>query len=114
MRIRTYLIGRHPDCDITVNDPTVSRYHAELVQGSDGRFYLTDRASASGSWRREGESWTRIRQAFVDHEEPIMLGRYATSADALLRLLPPAPAQDGATSVAPGMTATVPPAGSAT
>jgi pSer/pThr/pTyr-binding forkhead associated (FHA) protein len=90
MRIRTYLIGRHPDCDIVVNDPTVSRFHAELVQGTDGRFYLTDRASASGSWRREGESWTRIRQAFIGQEEPIMLGRYATSPDALLRLLPPA------------------------
>jgi predicted component of type VI protein secretion system len=91
MRIRTYLIGRHPDCDVVVNDPTVSRFHAELVQGTDGRFYLTDRASASGSWRREGESWVRVRQSFIGPEEPIMLGRYATSADALLRLLPPAP-----------------------
>ncbi len=91
MRIRTYVIGRHPDCDIVVNDPTVSRYHAELVQGTDGRFYLTDRMSASGSWHRQGGSWTRIRQSFIAPDEPIMLGRYATSADALLRLLPPAP-----------------------
>jgi predicted component of type VI protein secretion system len=95
MRIRTYLIGRHPDCDIVVNEPTVSRYHAEMVQGSDGRFYLTDRTSASGTWHRDGESWVRIRQAFIGHEEPIMLGRYATSADALLRLLPPAPGTTG-------------------
>ncbi len=99
MRIRVYLIGRHPDCDIVVNDPTVSRYHAEMVQGTDGRFYLTDRASASGTWRREGESasWVRIRQSFVGQDEPIMLGRFATNADALLRLLPPVAVTAGAT-----------------
>ncbi len=107
MRIRTYLIGRHPDCDIVVTDPTVSRHHAELVQGSDGRFYLTDRASASGSWHREGESWKRIRQAFISHEEPIMLGRFATSADALLRLLPPVPAAALVAGGAPSATPTV-------
>jgi pSer/pThr/pTyr-binding forkhead associated (FHA) protein len=97
MRIRVYLIGRHPDCDIVVNDPTVSRYHAEMVQGTDGRFYLTDRASASGTWQREGGNWVRIRQSFVGQDQPIMLGRFATSADALLRLVPPIPPTAGPT-----------------
>ena len=91
MRIRTYVIGRHPDCDIVVNDPTVSRYHAEMVQGTDGRFYLTDRASASGTWHRTGENWVRIRQSFILPEEPIMLGRFTTCTKTQQHQKPPTP-----------------------
>jgi predicted component of type VI protein secretion system len=85
--IKTYLIGRNPDCDIVLADATISRKHAELVEGGDGRLYLTDRESAAGTWTRRTGEWTSLRQAFVEPEEPIMLGRYATTAKALLKLI---------------------------
>lgn len=85
--IKTYLIGRNPDCDIVLGDSTVSRRHAELVQGADGRFYLTDRESAAGTWVQRSGDWQQLRQAFVDSDEPVMLGRYATSVRALLKLV---------------------------
>lgn len=85
--IKTYLIGRNPDCDIVLGDSTVSRRHAELVQGADGRFYLTDRESAAGTWVQRSGDWQQLRQAFVEADEPVMLGRYATSVRALLKLV---------------------------
>jgi predicted component of type VI protein secretion system len=85
--MKTYLIGRSPDCDIVLADATISRRHAELVEGADGRFFLTDRQSAAGTWSRRLGDWAQLRQAFVTADEQLMLGRYVTSVKALLKLL---------------------------
>lgn len=85
--MKTYLIGRSPDCDIVLADATISRRHAELVEGADGRFFLTDRQSAAGTWSHRSGDWTKLRQAFVTADEQLMLGRYVTSVKALLKLL---------------------------
>ena len=66
---------------INLGDPTVAKRHAELVATDDGRFYLTDCATETGTWRREtddsgGESWYRLRQGFVAPEEPLRFGEH--------------------------------------
>lgn len=47
--MRSIRIGRHPDCDLVLDSPLVSRYHAELVLG-DGVAQLRDLDSANGSF----------------------------------------------------------------
>jgi predicted component of type VI protein secretion system len=84
---KTYLIGRNPECDIVLADATISRRHAELVEAANGRFYLTDRESAAGTWTHNGSEWVKLRQAFVTADEPLMLGRYSTTVNALLKLI---------------------------
>jgi hypothetical protein len=42
------LIGRHPDCDVVLSHPTVSRHHARL-NFRDGRWVLCDLASTNGT-----------------------------------------------------------------
>lgn len=42
------LIGRHLDCDVVLNDPTVSRQHARLVFRHE-RWVLQDLASTNGT-----------------------------------------------------------------
>ncbi|HSL83428.1 MAG TPA: FHA domain-containing protein, partial [Thermoanaerobaculia bacterium] len=42
------LVGSHPDCDIPLHHPSVSRYHAVLVQGPD-RVEVADLGSANGT-----------------------------------------------------------------
>lgn len=42
-------IGRNPQCDIFLNDMTVSRRHANLVP-VDGDFQITDTGSFNGIW----------------------------------------------------------------
>lgn len=101
--MKTLVIGRSPFADVVVADASVAPHHAEMIVTDSGRLYLVDCASAGGTWRRaprrlqEGENgggrrsgsgaepWSRIRQTFVAADEPLRLGDYACSADALLR-----------------------------
>jgi hypothetical protein len=49
-----FTIGRAPDCDLVLADPTVSWHHAELRWGADG-WQITDLGSTNGTlvngWR---------------------------------------------------------------
>lgn len=41
--------GRHPDCDIVLDDPSVSRRHAE-IRRANGAHLLLDLSSSNGTW----------------------------------------------------------------
>jgi DNA-binding SARP family transcriptional activator len=49
---RTWTVGRHPDCDVVLSDPKVSRRHAE-VRPVQGGYDLVDLGSSNGT--RVGE-----------------------------------------------------------
>ncbi len=83
--MRTLVIGRSTYADIVLADESVAPHHAELVVTDDGRFFLTDCASATGTWRRGGSSaddvgWTPVRQTFVRPGEPLRLGKHGCTA----------------------------------
>ncbi len=44
----TFRIGRHVNNDLTIQDPSVSRQHAEVYRRQDGRFVITDLDSMNG------------------------------------------------------------------
>ncbi|MDX1624874.1 MAG: EAL domain-containing protein [Wenzhouxiangellaceae bacterium] len=44
------LIGRGTDCAVQINEPSISRNHAELRRGHDGEWLLADLESTNGSW----------------------------------------------------------------
>jgi hypothetical protein len=75
---------------VVIADASVAPHHAELVVTDDGRLYLTDCATAGGTWRQIGDGagawgWHPVRQAFVGPEEPLRLGDHRCSASDLLR-----------------------------
>lgn len=91
--MRTYVIGRSPHADIVLADPSVARRHAELLNSDDGRLFLTDCASDSGSWRQAvstsnsaNPDWLPLRQAFIDADEPLRLGEFHCTAAQLLQM----------------------------
>jgi hypothetical protein len=49
----SYVIGRDADRDIALPGTKVSRSHAKLERGADGKFRLTDLGSTNGSWFNE-------------------------------------------------------------
>ncbi|MEA2352478.1 MAG: hypothetical protein QOG41_2598 [Thermoleophilaceae bacterium] len=65
------VIGRDPDCNLVVTDPTVSRHHAELRRTGDG-WVVADLGSSNGT-RVNG--W-RVRRATVFLGDELMLGRH--------------------------------------
>ncbi len=56
------VLGRAPDCDVVVDDPSVSAHHAEVVW-SDGRWVVRDLGSTNG---------TRVGLAPVVTERPLV------------------------------------------
>lgn len=80
---RTYRIGRRRDSDIVVSDPSVSRDHAEMIVDG-GDCFLTDRGSRLGTFALRDDGWHKIRQAWVEPDQPILLGDYETTSRALL------------------------------
>ncbi len=61
---RTWTIGRHPDCDVVLSDPLVSRRHAEL-RPVRGGYDLVDLGSSNGT-RVGDDAVERVRVADGD------------------------------------------------
>lgn len=67
------LIGRSPDCDVFLDDVTVSRQHAELVRDGE-RFTVKDLGSLNGTFvnRRRIES----EEVEVEDDDELQIGKY--------------------------------------
>jgi FHA domain-containing protein/zinc ribbon protein len=65
-------IGRSPDCDIFLDDVTVSRKHAVLVRRDDGLF-IEDEGSLNGTFlnRRRIDAPTRL-----ENGDELQVGKY--------------------------------------
>jgi pSer/pThr/pTyr-binding forkhead associated (FHA) protein len=66
---RALVIGRSVACDLTLSDPTVSRWHAELIRDGD-RWIVRDMGSTNGT-RVNG--W-RVRRAVLEPGDVLALG----------------------------------------
>jgi hypothetical protein len=64
-------IGRSPDCDIFLDDVTVSRNHAVLVE-RDGEFYVEDQGSLNGTFVNRH----RIESAQLENGDELQVGKY--------------------------------------
>jgi hypothetical protein len=65
------LIGRSPECDIFLDDVTVSRSHAELVRDGDS-FTIRDLGSLNGTFLNR----RRIESAALDDDDEVQIGKY--------------------------------------
>ncbi len=83
--IQVHKIGRDAK-DIIINDQGVSRHHAELIALKDGRYYLTDCNSASGTFIFRNKQWQKIKQDFVAENEMINLGKSQYTAHELMAM----------------------------
>ncbi|MEX2212022.1 MAG: FHA domain-containing protein [Gaiellaceae bacterium] len=65
------LIGRSPDCDVFLDDVTVSRKHAVLLN-SDGEFTIEDQGSLNGTFVNR----RRIESARLEDDDEVQIGKY--------------------------------------
>jgi pSer/pThr/pTyr-binding forkhead associated (FHA) protein len=64
-------VGRSPDCDIFLDDVTVSRRHA-LLKREDGQFLLEDQGSLNGTFLNR----RRIESAPLEDGDELQIGKY--------------------------------------
>lgn len=64
-------LGRHPDSEISLDDITVSRRHAEILRGSDG-YRLRDVGSLNGTYLNQ----ERVEDAVLHHGDELQVGKF--------------------------------------
>jgi hypothetical protein len=65
------LIGRSPECDVFLDDVTVSRRHAELLK-EDETFTIRDLGSLNGTYVNR----QRIESAVLEDDDEVQIGKY--------------------------------------
>ncbi|HXG77064.1 MAG TPA: FHA domain-containing protein [Gaiellaceae bacterium] len=65
------LIGRSPECDVFLDDVTVSRRHAELLRDGD-TFTIRDLGSLNGTYVNR----RRIESAVLEDDDEVQIGKY--------------------------------------
>jgi pSer/pThr/pTyr-binding forkhead associated (FHA) protein len=65
------LIGRSPECEIFLDDVTVSRHHAELERVGDV-FTIRDLGSLNGTYVNR----RRIESAVLENDDEVQIGKY--------------------------------------
>jgi len=64
-------IGRSPDCDIFLDDVTVSRNHAVLIE-ENGKFFVEDQSSLNGTFVNRH----RIDRVPLEEGDELQVGKY--------------------------------------
>jgi hypothetical protein len=84
--VARYSIGRKAGNDIVIQDPTVSRHHAELDEVGRGSYELRDLGSSQGTHVLDGQRWDKVDRREIDAKTPIRFGSYKTTVAELLDL----------------------------
>jgi pSer/pThr/pTyr-binding forkhead associated (FHA) protein len=80
---RTYVIGR--EGHIYINDPTVSKQHAE-IQVINGEIYLRDLGSTNGTYLVKNQRLLPFKEGYVQISQPVVLGNRHYTIQQLLEI----------------------------
>ena len=64
-------LGRHPDSEISLDDITVSRRHAEVQRTADG-YMVADSGSLNGTYVNQ----ERVERAALRHGDEVQIGKF--------------------------------------
>ena len=67
----TTLVGRSPECQIFLDDVTVSRRHAEILR-EDDTFTIRDLGSLNGTYVNR----KRIESVVLENDDEVQIGKY--------------------------------------
>lgn len=77
----TIKIGKAPDNDMVIDEPYISRYHAQLTINADGEYYIEDLDSGNGTFVNDRQ----IHRKKVSIHDKIILGeKYELSLQNIL------------------------------
>ena len=64
-------LGRHPDSEISLDDITVSRRHAEVQRTAEG-YVVADSGSLNGTYVNQ----ERVERALLQHGDELQIGKF--------------------------------------
>lgn len=64
-------LGRHPDSEISLDDITVSRRHAEVQRTAEG-YVVADSGSLNGTYVNQ----ERVERALLHHGDEVQIGKF--------------------------------------
>jgi hypothetical protein len=65
-------LGRHPQSDVTLDDITVSRRHADIERLEDGAYEVRDAGSLNGTY----VNGTRVERARLSNGDEVQIGKF--------------------------------------
>ena len=66
--------GRDPSCELVLEHPTVSRFHARIELADDGRVSLQDSESRNGTFLNRNDTWIRVSRIVLCIGDRIRFG----------------------------------------
>lgn len=79
-------IGRAANCDLQVEDDSVSRLHATVQPTEEGFLAVQDAGSSNGTFLHRNGRWIRVRRVILGTQDRIRLGDHELSLDRLTDL----------------------------
>ncbi|MBZ5602714.1 MAG: FHA domain-containing protein [Acidobacteriia bacterium] len=71
---RKFTIGREKSCDVLIGDESVSRLHAEMWLGDDGKIMLADRGSSNGTMLVRAGAAAPLNFGSVERSDQVRFG----------------------------------------
>lgn len=86
LKSRRKTIGRGRECDLVIDDASVSRVHVEVDVTRDGYLAVEDRDSSNGTFLRRKGRWIRAERIVLGTDDRIRLGDHELSPQELVAL----------------------------
>lgn len=67
-------LGQDESCDITLDDASISEFHARIELANDGRVFVHDTESISGTFLNRNDIWIRVAKVTLCIGDRIRFG----------------------------------------
>jgi pSer/pThr/pTyr-binding forkhead associated (FHA) protein len=86
MKTNGKTIGRSSECNLVVDDESVSRIHANIEVTGEGYLAVQDARSSNGTFLHRNGRWIRTRKVILGSQDRIRFGDHEVPLDRLIEL----------------------------
>jgi pSer/pThr/pTyr-binding forkhead associated (FHA) protein len=76
-------MGRETSCDLVLEHPTISRFHACIELAADGLVSIRDTDSSNGTFLKRNGAWIQVKKATLCIDDHIRFGEHEVPLEKL-------------------------------